>query len=547
MKQSTVFLLEDVDSQRVGLTYMLRQRGFDVLAAKNVDEARKLIEKSGNQIDVAILDMRLRDPDHPGISGADLGLELLERAAPQMPEFLIYSMYSSKIDYYKKAVRLGAAAYLDKSREDAEELIRHVRALAFRRALSPRDGRAVDAITKLVAQGGAKKTAVEQFCRTVVAEELTSTLGTPFFLLLREGPQGEVRLCGGSALPEESEKLCRDLVELAYLPGDFGQPVVLSRADAASLRLQGAEKIGECVALIPLAEHQDLQLVLGLVDQDSKRGPLAEDIEKLGVVLLRYCRRSVLHHFLDLKMRLAKAEEERRRAEEERRGAEEERRILIEATSKILLRVGQEELAILQDAGREGEIQEEGKNVRQLWSLAADLQEAGEVLSDLGGGRTPEAMTRVDVEKVVHSLWQEITADGSSTELEIEESGAVETDSESFYLVASQILRWLAKRGSECITIAMEEEGPETMIRFEDSSERIPTSIRRRLFDPFSLGIRHALLQEGLRGRRFGFFLAKLMIETRADGRLEDLSDELPGDQGHRFCLYLPKANPVAP
>jgi hypothetical protein len=77
--------------------------------------------------------------------------------------------------------------------------------------------------------------------------------------------------------------------------------------------------------------------------------------------------------------------------------------------------------------------------------------------------------------------------------------------------------------------------GPEIVV--EDASRRLEPELRRHLFEPCAS--RDPLLG---RGTRLGLYLAKIQIEVGHQGRLEDRSDDLPGQVGHRFVIRLPPA-----
>src|ERR1043165_5741503 len=111
MQKKTVVIVEDNESQRLALHTALERRGFRVKSAATVAEARKVIEELGEEIDVMVLDMRLEDPAEPDTTGADIGIALQDEHPTWLPEFLIHSAYAL-VNYYKLALRLGAAAYL---------------------------------------------------------------------------------------------------------------------------------------------------------------------------------------------------------------------------------------------------------------------------------------------------------------------------------------------------------------------------------------------------------------------------------------------------
>ena len=129
MHDKTVLVVEDEVSQRNPLQQMLCSRGFRAEGASNVTEAFRAIDNLGQNIDVMVLDMRLDDPDYPGMTGADIGIRVRDQHPDWRPEFLISTVHSDEVNYYKTAVRLGAAAYLSKRETKITDVVRHVRAL----------------------------------------------------------------------------------------------------------------------------------------------------------------------------------------------------------------------------------------------------------------------------------------------------------------------------------------------------------------------------------------------------------------------------------
>src|SRR6185295_5587653 len=113
----------------------LTKRGFRAEGAGTVAEAYRVLEDLGEQTDVIMLDMALDDPDAPTITGADIALQLRERHPEWFPEYVIKTAKGSVVHYYRLALRLGAAAYLVPGEGSAEEMVRHIRVLALKRAL----------------------------------------------------------------------------------------------------------------------------------------------------------------------------------------------------------------------------------------------------------------------------------------------------------------------------------------------------------------------------------------------------------------------------
>lgn len=112
---SRVLIVEDDASQRYTLTDIMREEGFDVVGCPTAAEALEQIEIC--EFAVAIVDQRL-----PDLSGTGLLEKIRER--DNHLRVIIHTGYGS-FESAKKAVNLGAFAYVEKLR-DPSELISYV-------------------------------------------------------------------------------------------------------------------------------------------------------------------------------------------------------------------------------------------------------------------------------------------------------------------------------------------------------------------------------------------------------------------------------------
>src|SRR5262245_37778826 len=101
-----VLIVEDRKPLLKLLENQLQQCGFETYSASDVAEARQLAEQHWEELDVALLDMDLDDPNDPLTTGADIGMEFRRKKDGFPPESLIYSA-KSQINYYRLALRLG--------------------------------------------------------------------------------------------------------------------------------------------------------------------------------------------------------------------------------------------------------------------------------------------------------------------------------------------------------------------------------------------------------------------------------------------------------
>src|SRR2546425_1039969 len=133
MNAKSVLLIEDDATVRSAVDLLLSERGFDVVSAASVAEARKAITSHRPGFHVAICDMVLEDRNSK-TTGATLARELVERHRAWPPEVIFFSAHGD-VEFYRAALLVGAACYLRKGDPTHRELIEHVGVLALRCAL----------------------------------------------------------------------------------------------------------------------------------------------------------------------------------------------------------------------------------------------------------------------------------------------------------------------------------------------------------------------------------------------------------------------------
>jgi two-component system, NtrC family, response regulator HydG len=114
-KQPLIMIVEDGAAEREALARMLRTEDFDVLAARDANQAMTMIDRP---VDLVITDLRM---------GGRTGLDLLRtwRIHRQDPPFLLVTAYGD-VDTAVTAMKLGARDFLTKPL-DPERLLEAVR------------------------------------------------------------------------------------------------------------------------------------------------------------------------------------------------------------------------------------------------------------------------------------------------------------------------------------------------------------------------------------------------------------------------------------
>jgi DNA-binding response OmpR family regulator len=549
MTTRRVLILEDKADLRLSLTSLLRSRGFKVEGASDVRSAHDSMRRMEGDIDVMILDMRLEDEKAPDLIGADVGLEILMQQADSPPEFLIYSGYIDITDYYKKALKLGVAAYLDKSQVDILEVISHIRVLALRRSLSMWNEPLLQRIQRLAESSREESEAIVGFCESILKPEIEEVLGTPFILLLSDdrtrgdGQRGTTAFCGtGLDLPQTGVRFYSALQHLLFLPGTYGGHQILSRDLIAKMGFEEEQEVLSKLVgahFIPLAEKGGFRLSLGVASVSRIENLFAEDPDTVVRLMDLYFRPSVIYQLLRVTELWAKAQAQARKNR------------LIEDTGNLFLNVGREQVTILDDATRAGEIMKSDTlvHIPRLQALGEDLRDAGEALKNLI--EDPGTQDRMELAALIRQVWKVLASlheIASPETLEVRGELWVGGNGERFYAIFSRILGWFAERLREsgvagpAIRITLSAEGGYGMVAIEDDSLRLAEPLRRRLFDPFALGgWRTSYAPWGV-GRRLSLYLAKLLLESQPGSCLEDRTDQLGGEKGHRLVLRLPIA-----
>jgi DNA-binding NarL/FixJ family response regulator len=549
MSQKKVLLVEDEQLQREALHRGLENRGFSVASAADPATARRLVEQQKAPFDVLVLDMELHDPS--GTTGADLGIEFLKKREWQdwPAEFLICSAYGDK-KYYARAMKLGAAAYLEKGRDsDLHSVVRHVRALALRRALSVDRPEAQAIVASIARSSLTKEEAVRRFCREVLYSELFKSLGCPFIMLVTDST-GTHGYTNQALLPDGPHKAYETVQALTQGATGTSDLFVFDpdRLDKPASREEAFVFDHLCSAVfIQLMGEKDLRLSVGLFPEAKRT--LGDDPKALASVLAAFLRPTVLEHLLTLSNKWTELYVHRL--------------AVLTATSQLCLYVGQEQLTLLEEAAATGEIVEVGSSLKELQLLAEDLREAGEILGELA----PRETARTDVNqparptpvkslvsmgKVVQSAWGQTSRMldlGAKDVFRLDGDCKVQGRREYLEIATSRVFQWFIQRlqvatppgpgPSIVVTCRETAEGMEVV--FEDRSRKLSQRLREYLFLPFSQAVHLPLNKTDLGGPglHLPLYMAKALVELGNGGLLEDRTP-VEGEFGNRLVMRFP-------
>ena len=531
MQSKTVVIVEDKEPQRIGLLYALERRGFRARGAATAAEARQIINELGEEIDVMVLDMRLEDPTEPATTGADIGIQVQAEHPNWLPEYLIHSVYS-EVDYYKLALRLGAASYLSKSETDTGDVIRHIRALALRRALRLERPRVAEWLGLLSDSTKNLSMAVRKFCREILANELDACLGAPYVLLLTD-ESGTQNFATNTNLPLGYEPIYTTLQAMAHGISNFSVPYEVSINQLPEPSNPNETKIRERLpraAFIPLANVKIFRLSLGLLEPLPNETSYPEDTGKLAAVLAQYVRSTIVEHFLRILVHL-----------------DSQKKAMLKGTSRFCVFLGQDQQGIVEEGIVTSHLQEGSITHRKLINLANDLWETGTILANVANSDSKEEYATFELKELIDNAYKDLREIMNLREIKfsIEGSCQIKAKRDDMYIAVIRVLQWLAQRRIETpaevepeirVHCTNGDGGPHAV--FEDRSNRLPEKVREQLFMPFSVSVipstETRLLGPGL---YLPLFLAKMLVEEKYGGWLDDRSDEVEGDLGHRIVM----------
>lgn len=549
MDNGTVLYVEDDEPQRMALKKSLEMRGFTVYVAGDIETARSQIKRLRHELDVIALDMRLEDAAHPELTGADVALEFFDRQTPWKPEFLIHSQYS-EIDYFKLAMQLSAV-YLHKSEARQDEVIRHIRALAIRRALSVEGPQAMDRIRSIVEKSNSPEEAVSMFCRDVLAETFRTRLGAPFALFLTYN--NKTQCCAGDVLrhcfvendlPSESEHY-ETLQAMIFAEVRHHEPFMLDM-DRIGQPSSSAEKnvlrTLDGAAFLPLSINRNIRLSLGILRADSKKSTLAEPPMEMAQVLGQYFQSDMIELLMKVLTDWAKIKAERDH-------------IRLTTAQVIYHAIGAEQISILEDMASQNSSLSTDPSFKELYNLASDLAATGNLLDLLERKEPEREIETVSMAGFVSAIWSDLEM--GQIRFEVEGDCVVCAGKEDLLIIVMRVLQWLAQRADSTpeefepqIKVRCAEEQGGAMLIFEDRSRRLATALRARLFEPFAETVTGTPTKDKKEraGLYLPLYLAKTLVEVKYRGWFGDCSDEMTewtaddGEPvGHRLVMRFPR------
>jgi len=543
MSKKTVFIIEDGSGQRRALNDALEMRGFTVHSATSAKNANEIIQNHGEQIDVAVVDMKLDEwPETAGtnMTGADIGLALRRTQKRCPSEFLILSAFE-EIDYLRLAIDLGAAAYLRKEDYAQSQVIQHVQALAIRRSINPDRAEIDDWIKTVEETTRDPSDIVLKFCQDVLLPEMAQVLGS-LFVLLVSTHRGTYRMQLRDSVCSGPHSAYGTLQAVVHGVKGRMDPFCLNlqefSARAKNIELNVLQDL-EGAVFVPLARDR-ARISVG-IREPSKDDALSDSVFGLSSVLAEYIQPAMLDHIIRMTSRFARLAAQQK--------------AVLSATSQVCLFAGQEQLSLLSridDA--ETELLQD-PNLRKMRALAEDLRDVGGQLCDIdrteGEDKPQPQLATLALAEVVQKAWDYVSAKLKTPPglFALEGTSEILGDEADLDFALTKLLQWLATRavqvgvGARPAILVTCEQTPEfASVVIEDRGPRLPDSLRKRLFFPFAQAVPKLPNEEKEHSTEYlALYMARVLIELKNKGMVQDRTADMSIDHGHCFVIRFPR------
>jgi signal transduction histidine kinase len=181
--------------------------------------------------------------------------------------------------------------------------------------------------------------------------------------------------------------------------------------------------------------------------------------------------------------------------------------------------------------------------------MADDLWETGTILTDVANSDPAEGYAPFNVRELIDRAAADLKDKMNLRDVKfnIEGDCMVKAKQDDLYIAVIRVLQWLTQRRIETppeiepeIKVRCSNAEGHAQIVFEDRSNRLPERLREQLFTPFSVSVVPPV-ETKLRGPGLylPLYLAKMLVEEKYGGGLDDRSAELKGDLGHLLVMRL--------
>jgi len=187
--------------------------------------------------------------------------------------------------------------------------------------------------------------------------------------------------------------------------------------------------------------------------------------------------------------------------------------------------------------------------------MASDLWDTGTILTSVAiSDASQDYGAPLEIRDVIEQAFSDLEdkMDVHGIKFNVEGSCKIKARPDDIYIAVIRVLQWLAQReietsadvNAEINVRCMTADGYSQAI-FEDLSNRLPQKLREQLFLPFSTSLNRPFdTKLSGPGIYLPLYLAKILVEEKYGGSLEDKTDELKGDIGHRIVMrFEPSVN----
>jgi hypothetical protein len=233
---------------------------------------------------------------------------------------------------------------------------------------------------------------------------------------------------------------------------------------------------------------------------------------------------------------------------------------MLKGTSRFCVFLGQDQQRIIEEGLIASDLSEGSETHQKLNNLAADLWATGTILTNVANSDPTDEYPSFELSDLIQKVLLDLTERMNVRDIKFILKGTckVQAKPDDIYIAVIRVLQWLVQRRLEtppeveqrisvhCVESEANDQPPHVV--FEDRSYRLPTKVREQLFMPFSVAAVAPTNTKPLGpGLYLPLFLAKMLVEEKYGGFLNDRSDDLVGGTGHRLVMTFASQSQSAP
>lgn len=509
-----IWIIEDRTALGKTLAENHEDRGFHPVYFQSPKELLDHLETSPPAPAVVILDMELEDD----LNGLDLGRKIVQVYSNNPPEFLIYSAHETP-EFMQGGYDFGAASYALKGEVTPRQVVTKSRPLYLRWLLKYNWKMRLRHIRSWVWSEPKWTKILKKAFKTFITDKPQDLLAANYLLIL-DSPEGRATYTNLQDLPEVHKvyEAIEDRVQNHPLPETYQ----ISTHVLESFQAKDIEPLLKDMVFLKIYASSNLKITLGLKEDPDISENFSDIVEAIAT--------TIKPHILETNIREVLHAIE----------SETSRKSIVELTDAFCTNVGERHKMLFDSAVEAGEFSGKEFHTRQLRQIGHHLQQMGLIFRDL---RTQQhKIKHIEVQTLIRQLWLDLPNNR-------QENFTLEGDPCHLYanpaIISNgigNIFNWMigrmehGKKPQPWIKVHCKQTSPEeAIITLSDTSKRLPESLRQSLFQPLNnYQMMGAETQEG-----FDLFTAKMFIEARGQGELNDLTNGYEGGVGHMLQVKL--------